>query len=257
MFDFPGEAPIIRFLDTRGLGEVAYEPERGHRLLRGPLASDAGRRQGARCRAARGAARHPGGAERHPEWPVVVAQTSLHEAYAPGAGHVLPYAFGANAIERRRAGPPRPRTRASARALPGPARPRRAELRSHRLHASRRRLRARRLRPRCSDRCPDRCGTGRRGGGTRRAAADARTTARRQAQCPHPGLRAGRGRQRCLSPGRRRRRADGAGGHAAAAGQALRRQLGPARLCRVRRRARRRHAGAHGLHASGCASSSS
>ncbi len=26
VFDFPGQAPIIRFLDTRGLGEVAYDP---------------------------------------------------------------------------------------------------------------------------------------------------------------------------------------------------------------------------------------
>src|SRR5215510_197213 len=26
VFDFPGEAPIIRFLDTRGLGEVDYDP---------------------------------------------------------------------------------------------------------------------------------------------------------------------------------------------------------------------------------------
>src|ERR1700730_8406486 len=26
VFDFPSEAPIIRFLDTRGLGEVAYDP---------------------------------------------------------------------------------------------------------------------------------------------------------------------------------------------------------------------------------------
>ena len=27
VFDFPVEAPIIRFLDTRGLGEVAYDPK--------------------------------------------------------------------------------------------------------------------------------------------------------------------------------------------------------------------------------------
>jgi hypothetical protein len=26
VFDFPTEAPIIRFLDTRGLGEVVYDP---------------------------------------------------------------------------------------------------------------------------------------------------------------------------------------------------------------------------------------
>jgi len=29
VFDFPSEAPIIRFLDTRGLGEVAYDPRAG------------------------------------------------------------------------------------------------------------------------------------------------------------------------------------------------------------------------------------
>ena len=41
VFDFPAEAPIIRFLDTRGLGEVAYDPrediafceDRSHLLL--------------------------------------------------------------------------------------------------------------------------------------------------------------------------------------------------------------------------------
>jgi predicted GTPase len=27
VFDFPSEAPIIRFLDTRGLGEVAYDAD--------------------------------------------------------------------------------------------------------------------------------------------------------------------------------------------------------------------------------------
>ena len=41
---------------------------------------------------------------RHPDWPVVVAQTSLHEGYPPGAGHVLPYPFGSDepAAERCR-----------------------------------------------------------------------------------------------------------------------------------------------------------
>ena len=32
--------------------------------------------------------------QRHPDWPVVVAQTSLHEAYSPGQSHLLPYPFG-------------------------------------------------------------------------------------------------------------------------------------------------------------------
>ncbi len=33
---------------------------------------------------------------RHPDWPVIVAQTSLHEAYPPGAGHLQPYPFDTN-----------------------------------------------------------------------------------------------------------------------------------------------------------------
>jgi uncharacterized protein (DUF697 family) len=94
IFDFPAEAPIIRFLDTRGLGEVAYDPAediafcegRSHLILVVMKARDF--QQGAVIEALRAARK------RHPDWPVVVAQTSLHEAYPPGAGHVLPYPFG-------------------------------------------------------------------------------------------------------------------------------------------------------------------
>src|SRR5262249_43196332 len=32
--------------------------------------------------------------KRHSDWPLVVAQTSLHEGYAPRTAHVLPYPFG-------------------------------------------------------------------------------------------------------------------------------------------------------------------
>jgi uncharacterized protein (DUF697 family) len=95
IFDFPAEAPIIRFLDTRGLGEAAYDPaediafceDRAHLILAVAKALDA--EQGAvveAVRAARG---------RHPDWPLVVAQTSLHEGYPRGVGHVLPYPFAA------------------------------------------------------------------------------------------------------------------------------------------------------------------
>ena len=31
--------------------------------------------------------------QRHPDWPVVVAQTSLHEGYPSGGGHLHPYPF--------------------------------------------------------------------------------------------------------------------------------------------------------------------
>jgi len=93
VFDFPGEAPVLRFLDTRGLGEVGYDPAEdiavseasAHLVLAVMRAMDPD--QDAvhdvlrRVRA------------RHPDWPLVVAQTSLHEAYAPGRQHILPYPF--------------------------------------------------------------------------------------------------------------------------------------------------------------------
>jgi uncharacterized protein (DUF697 family) len=94
VFDYPAEAPIIRFLDTRGLGEVAYDPAediafcegRAHLMLAVVKALDAEQRQ---VLGVIGAARR-----RHPEWPLVVAQTSLHEGYPPGSRHILPYPFG-------------------------------------------------------------------------------------------------------------------------------------------------------------------
>ena len=96
VFDFPAEAPIIRFLDTRGLGEAAYDPtediafceDRAHLLLAVVKALDFEQHAvlGA-IRAARA---------KHPDWPLVVAQTNLHEGYADGTGHVVPYPFGAD-----------------------------------------------------------------------------------------------------------------------------------------------------------------
>src|SRR4029078_8146176 len=91
--DFPGEAPIIRFLDTRGLGEAAYEPTediafcegRSHLILGvGKVLVFYHQAVLEVIRAAKG---------RHPDWPVVVAQTSLHEGYERGRRHVLPYPF--------------------------------------------------------------------------------------------------------------------------------------------------------------------
>src|SRR5262245_34823854 len=96
VFDFPAEAPIIRFLDTRGLGEAAYDPAadiaycegRAHLMLAVIKAMDA--EQDAVLDAVREARR------RHPDWPVVVAQTTLHEGYPAGAAHILPYPFTAD-----------------------------------------------------------------------------------------------------------------------------------------------------------------
>ena len=96
VFDFPAGAPMIRFLDTRGLGEAAYDPAddiafgegQAHLILAVMRALDPD--QGA-VLAAINAARL-----RHPGWPVIVAQTCLHEGYKPGKGHALPYPFGAD-----------------------------------------------------------------------------------------------------------------------------------------------------------------
>ena len=95
VFDFPAEAPIIRFLDTRGLGEVAYDPaediafceRRTHLLLAVVKALDI--EQEAVLDVVRAARR------RHPDWPVIVAQTSLHEGYGASVNHILPYPFSA------------------------------------------------------------------------------------------------------------------------------------------------------------------
>lgn len=93
LYEFPSDAPVLRFLDTRGLGEAGYDPEEdlafaetsAHLVLVTMRAMDP-QQQG--ILQALHTVR-----KRHPRWPVVVAQTSLHEAYAPGAGHQLPYPF--------------------------------------------------------------------------------------------------------------------------------------------------------------------
>lgn len=95
LYAFPdAEHCLLRFLDTRGLGEPAYDPGEDLRVLEDQAhcvivvmkAMD----HAQQCvleplRAIRRA---------HPDWPVVVAQTSLHEGY-PWAEprHVLPYPF--------------------------------------------------------------------------------------------------------------------------------------------------------------------
>lgn len=85
VFDFPQEAPIIRFLDTRGVGEVGYVPdediafceERAHLVIAVLKAGDMA--QGPVLDVLAAVRR------RHRDWPIVVAQTSLHELYAAGA----------------------------------------------------------------------------------------------------------------------------------------------------------------------------
>jgi uncharacterized protein (DUF697 family) len=93
IFDFPDEAPVLRFLDTRGLGETDYDPaedlafcaERAHLLLAVVRAMDP--QQSPVLDALRTVRLA------HPSWPLIVAQTSLHEGYAPGQNHPADYPF--------------------------------------------------------------------------------------------------------------------------------------------------------------------
>lgn len=92
-YDVPPEAPLLRFLDTRGLGEVDYDPApdiawcegQSHLLLVVMQVADPA--QDAVLRVLHEARRH------HPDWPVVVAQTGLHRLYPAGAAHPEPYRF--------------------------------------------------------------------------------------------------------------------------------------------------------------------
>ena len=92
-YDVPPEAPLLRFLDTRGLGEARYDPakdiawceEQSHLVLVVMQVADPV--QNKVLRALRQARR------RHPDWPVVVAQTGLHRLYPAGTGHPKPYPY--------------------------------------------------------------------------------------------------------------------------------------------------------------------
>jgi uncharacterized protein (DUF697 family) len=92
-YDVPPEAPLLRFLDTRGLGEAHYDPasdlswceQQSHLMLVVMQVADPV--QGAVLQVLRQARR------RHPEWPLVVAQTGLHRLYPAATGHPTPYPF--------------------------------------------------------------------------------------------------------------------------------------------------------------------
>ncbi len=100
LYAFPTEEEaFLNFLDTRGLGEVHYDPtddirifaEQAHVVLVVMKAMD----HAQQCiveplQAVRKA---------HPDWPVIVVQTCLHEGYpTPKTPHVMPYPFGDDAL---------------------------------------------------------------------------------------------------------------------------------------------------------------
>ncbi len=96
VFGFPEAKPLIRFLDTRGLGEARYDPTadiavcegQAHLLLVVMKALD--QEQSAVLAVVRTVR------SRRPDWPVLVAQTTLHDAYAPATDHPQIYPFGSN-----------------------------------------------------------------------------------------------------------------------------------------------------------------
>jgi len=95
-YDVPPEVPLIRFLDTRGLGEIDYDPSediawcerQSHLLLVAMQVADPS--QQTVISVLKQARR------RHPDWPIVVAQTGLHRLYPPGMKHpdLYPYTGG-------------------------------------------------------------------------------------------------------------------------------------------------------------------
>lgn len=93
LYDYPAEQPVVRFLDTRGLGEVAYQPDEDIRFcerqanLLVAVMKVADLRQEAVIEVVRTVRR------RHPEWPVLLVQTGLHELYRSGEGHLQPYPY--------------------------------------------------------------------------------------------------------------------------------------------------------------------
>jgi len=93
VFDLPPEAPLLRFLDTRGLGEAGYDPAediawcgtQAHLLLAVARVDDPDQKPVIEtARAARRA---------HRDWPVVVAETHLHTLYAAGRNHPASYPY--------------------------------------------------------------------------------------------------------------------------------------------------------------------
>lgn len=94
-YAFPDkELPLLEFLDTQGLGDVRYDPtedlrwleDQAHLVMLVMRAMD--HAQGRVLSVYREVRR------RHPEWPVLVVQTCLHEGYPwREPRHILPYPF--------------------------------------------------------------------------------------------------------------------------------------------------------------------
>jgi uncharacterized protein (DUF697 family)/predicted GTPase len=98
VYDFPAEAPLVKFLDTPGLGVVAYDPSddmqyceaQAHLLVAVMKAADSDPAAIFEVlHSIRG---------RHPEWPVLLVQTGLHDLYPDGFKHAQPWPFGSEPL---------------------------------------------------------------------------------------------------------------------------------------------------------------
>lgn len=102
LYAFPEQHPVLRFLDTRGLAdseleapfEQLREAERqAHLLLLVVRVEDLALEEVmAHARRLDRLMRRVL-SRRHGDWPLLIAQTCLHQCYPPGTGHVLPYPF--------------------------------------------------------------------------------------------------------------------------------------------------------------------
>ena len=96
LYPFPSaEEAFLEFLDTRGLGEVDYDPTEDMQVLAGQahlvivVIKALDHAQQSVLAALQKILRE------HPKWPVIVVQTSLHEGYAETSSqHVMPYPYG-------------------------------------------------------------------------------------------------------------------------------------------------------------------
>ncbi|WPL15788.1 GTPase [Thiorhodovibrio winogradskyi] len=94
LYAFPEQRPVLRFLDTRGLADTAVDApfddlraaeSQAHVLLLVARAEDQALDEllvlARKLRRA------------HPGWPLIVAQSALHQLYSSGRGHILPYPY--------------------------------------------------------------------------------------------------------------------------------------------------------------------
>jgi len=92
-YDFPAETPIVRFLDTRGLGEVSYDPTEDIRYCEGQAHLVIAVMKVADLNQSSIIDILHAIRKRHPEWPLLIVQTNLHDLYPDGFQHILPWPY--------------------------------------------------------------------------------------------------------------------------------------------------------------------